>query len=55
MYVCICNALKEKDLRKVCDKSCSRDGESVLKSAGCKSQCGQCLEYIEDFIIPAPA
>ncbi|MDB2415405.1 hypothetical protein N9W34_06510 [Rickettsiales bacterium] len=32
--------------------SCSKDGESVLKQAGCKAECGQCIDYIESFLLP---
>ena len=53
MYVCICNALKEGDLKKACDKKCLADGESALRQAGCNAQCGQCLDYIENFVIPS--
>lgn len=53
MYVCICNALNEHDLKAVCKRSCVSDGESVLKQAGCNAECGQCLDYIENFVIPS--
>ena len=52
MYICICNALKECDLKEACKRSCARDGESVLQQAGCNAECGQCLDYIESFVIP---
>ncbi|PIR39254.1 MAG: ferredoxin [Alphaproteobacteria bacterium CG11_big_fil_rev_8_21_14_0_20_39_49] len=51
MYICICNALKEKDLRRLCKTKCPKDGESVIKEAGCKVECGQCLDYIDSFML----
>lgn len=51
MFVCICNALNEKDIKKACKSLCSIDGEAALKSAGCNAECGQCLDYIESFIL----
>lgn len=53
MYVCICNALKEKELKKVCKKVCPENGEAVIEGAGCKVECGQCLDYIDNFLIPS--
>ena len=55
MYICICNALNEKDLKKACGNKCHEDGESLLKNAGCKAECGQCLDYIESLFLPAIA
>lgn len=49
MYVCICNAIREKDLR--CAARCVRgDAETVYAAMGCKPQCGQCLEDAEEII-----
>lgn len=53
MYACICNAIKEGDLKKACGKECLSDAESALERVGCKAQCGNCLDYIENFIINA--
>lgn len=51
MYVCICNALKECDLRKVCKNQKFNDAESLINHTGCSFQCGQCIDYIEDSFI----
>jgi len=51
MYICICNSLKESDLKKFCTIPCE-NGEGILNKAGCKSQCGQCIDYIETFLLP---
>ena len=52
MYICICNALGEKTLKTICSNTCPKDGESALKHAGCKAECGQCIDYIESFLLP---
>ena len=42
MYVCICNAIRESELR--CAARCvSGDAEAVYAAMGKAPQCGQCL------------
>ena len=43
MYVCICNAIRESDLR-VAARCTSGDAEAVYTALGKKPNCGQCLE-----------
>ena len=52
MYVCICNALKECDLKKICKNKNFSDAESLISQAGCSFDCGQCIDYIENSFIP---
>ena len=54
MYICICNSLKENDLKRACKNNCMSDGEAVLRGAGCKAECGQCLDYIESLFLEIP-
>ena len=43
MYACICNAIRETDLRQMA--RCTRgDAESVYAALGKRPNCGQCLE-----------
>ncbi len=42
MYTCICNAIRETDLRSAAVKSAG-DAESVYASLGKKPNCRQCL------------
>lgn len=42
MYVCICNAIRENDLRQVA-ASTGGDAESVYATLGKRPNCGQCL------------
>lgn len=55
MIVCLCNSLKDNDLKKICNDcidTVDMDGELLMKQAGCKVNCGKCLDYIDNFIIP---
>lgn len=43
MYICICNAIREADLRRA---ACGTNGdvEAVYASMGKRPNCGQCLD-----------
>ncbi|MDN3646152.1 (2Fe-2S)-binding protein [Pontixanthobacter aestiaquae] len=43
MYICICNAIRESDLRRA---ACANNGdvEAVYACMGKRPNCGQCLE-----------
>jgi bacterioferritin-associated ferredoxin len=43
MYVCICNAIRERDFRNA-GRRCAGDAEAIYAALGKKPQCGQCLE-----------
>lgn len=49
MIVCVCNALKETDVRKA-----ARDGascpSSAYKSLGRRAKCGQCFSFARQII-----
>ena len=42
MYICICNAIKESELRRVA-RHTSGDAEAVYAALGKRPNCGQCL------------
>lgn len=46
MYVCICNAIRESDFRRMGRRTCG-DAEAVYAELGKRPQCGQCLEDAE--------
>lgn len=46
MYVCICNAIRETDLR-LAATACRGSAEVVYASLGKTPQCGLCLEDAE--------
>jgi bacterioferritin-associated ferredoxin len=47
--VCICNALKERDVREA-----AREGAacptSAYRSLGCRARCGQCISFAREII-----
>lgn len=43
MYVCVCNAIRECELRSAA-LSCSGDAEAVYTALGRPPQCRQCLD-----------
>jgi bacterioferritin-associated ferredoxin len=49
MVVCICNAIRERDVR-----SAARDGSASPRCAyrklGCQVRCGQCLPFAREII-----
>jgi bacterioferritin-associated ferredoxin len=49
MYVCICNAIREKDLRSAA-RRCSGGAEAIYAAMGRPPQCRQCLDEAEDVI-----
>jgi bacterioferritin-associated ferredoxin len=49
MYICICNAIREKDLRSAA-LCCSGDAEAVYNSLGRQPQCRQCLDEAGDIL-----
>ncbi|WP_442866723.1 (2Fe-2S)-binding protein [Aurantiacibacter sp. MUD61] len=49
MYTCICNAIRECDLRKAARQH-NGNAESVYAKLGKKPNCGNCLEEAEDVI-----
>ena len=49
MVVCICNAIREKDLRAAV-RCCSEKPNDVYARLGRKPKCGQCLSFARDII-----
>ena len=49
MYVCICNAIRESDLR-ACARRCSGGAEAIYAALGRTPQCRQCLDEAEEII-----
>lgn len=43
MYICICNAIRESDLREAA-RSHPGDADAVYAALGKTPQCGQCLD-----------
>jgi bacterioferritin-associated ferredoxin len=49
MYICICNAIRENDLRKAA-LTCRGDAEATYACMGKRPNCGQCLEEAQEII-----
>jgi bacterioferritin-associated ferredoxin len=49
MYVCICNAIRECELRQAARKS-RGDAEALYLGLGRPPQCRQCIEDAEDIV-----
>ncbi len=49
MIVCVCNALREADVRAKA-RHCGGSVGSVYRHLGCKPQCCQCLPFARDVI-----
>lgn len=45
MYVCVCNALKERDIRKAARESGSARPTVAYAAIGCRPQCGLCKDH----------
>jgi bacterioferritin-associated ferredoxin len=54
MVVCVCNAIRERDVREAA-KSGARSPGSAYRSMGCKLQCGQCVPFAREIIKSAHA
>ncbi|MDZ4306476.1 (2Fe-2S)-binding protein [Allopontixanthobacter sp.] len=46
MYVCVCNAIRESELRQVARRS-GGDAEAVYATLGKRPNCGSCLDDAE--------
>ena len=49
MYICVCNAIRECELRKAALR-CAGDAETVYASLGKRPNCGQCLEEADQIV-----
>lgn len=50
MYVCICNAIRESELRKAAHRV-SGDAERCYKALGKPACCGSCLDEADAILI----
>ncbi len=50
MYVCICNALREKELQAAAADPAVKGVSCVFKRCSSKPQCGRCLPDVADMI-----
>jgi len=48
MYVCLCNALTDRDVRNSAQGSCSV--AMVYRALGCEPQCGKCVPFVRQML-----
>lgn len=53
MYVCICNALRERDVRRVAP-GCGNAAQ-VYRALGCATRCGRCVPTVRAILGEQPA
>ena len=50
MVVCVCNAIRERDLRDVAKDGQLRCAKAAYAQLGRKPKCGQCLPFARNII-----
>lgn len=50
MFVCICNALRETEVRSVVRERAAGCAQSAYAALGCRPQCGQCLPHAQEIV-----
>jgi bacterioferritin-associated ferredoxin len=49
MVVCVCNAIRERDVREAARNGARSPGKAYEK-LGCRLQCGQCVPFARSII-----
>jgi len=49
MYVCVCNAIRESELRHAARRG-EGDAEALYETLGCQVQCGTCLDEADEIV-----
>lgn len=50
MYVCICNALRESQIRELAVERPAASAEEIYADLGVDPDCGSCLYFAQDVI-----
>ena len=48
MYICLCNALTDRDVRAHSETGCSVS--MVYQALGCQPQCGKCVPMVRQML-----
>ncbi len=54
MYVCICNAVRETEIKEVIAEGV-RDVDAVYDALGVEPQCGTCRSFIREMMADVPS
>ena len=46
MYVCLCNALTDRQVKQAAATAGTTKPSSVYAACGCRAQCGQCVKAL---------
>jgi bacterioferritin-associated ferredoxin len=46
MYVCLCNALTDRQVKQAATTAATTKPSSVYAACGCRAQCGQCVKAL---------
>ncbi|MGC1408063.1 MAG: (2Fe-2S)-binding protein [Acetobacteraceae bacterium] len=46
MYVCLCNALTDRQVKQAAASAGTTKPSSVYAACGCRAQCGQCVKAL---------
>lgn len=46
MYVCVCNAIKDSELRDIARRGV-RSADYAYEALGCEPHCATCIEYVQ--------
>lgn len=46
MYICICNAIRDSELRDLA-RSGVRSADCAYEALGCEPHCATCIEYVQ--------
>lgn len=49
MIVCVCNALRERQVREAAREGARTPGRAYQRF-GCQTQCGQCIPFAQEII-----
>ena len=49
MYVCLCNAIKESEVRDLA-RAGARTADGIYAALGCEPHCSTCTEYLQQMI-----
>ena len=55
MFVCVCNALKERDVREAARVAGSACPKAAFAQLGARPKCGQCLPFAREVVENARA
>ncbi|MEI6486788.1 MAG: (2Fe-2S)-binding protein [Sphingomonadales bacterium] len=50
MIVCVCNALRERDVRDAARAAGTNCPRAAYAQLGCKVKCGQCLPFAREVV-----